>query len=735
MSTYDNDRTEIVPDSVRWLNSADYSKVLNRHRARISVTQIYWSKLRIYSIVIGTFMCLSREIKTFGSTKHRDIPKAHILKPSVLDTKLLFHPKCRFKIIWNILIMFLLLYTATVLPYRVCFNQLQSPKWMLADMVIDLIFLSDVVINFNTAQVSISERLIYSRKEIAKNYLKSWFFIDFFSSIPIDFIISNNNSSSAYNKFFRIFRVSRIYRIIKILRLLKLMRFLKSEYLSSLAIKSKFDSTLTRILGFIASLAVIVHISGCIWYYLSSIEDDKVNSWIFRYKMDDKSDFDMYIMSIYFVFTTLTTVGYGDITPFTNTEKCFTIILMWFGAGFYSYLIGSLTSFLKSSDSASAKVKAKHQGFKEFSKAINLSPEISDRVKRFIKMNYHKSYTENVHIDLILKDLPSNIREKIMNHVNIGICKGIDFFKDKPHNFVNSIIRHLQLCSYTHKEILYEEHDLPEEVYFIKSGRVLLNIQTDLVFRIFLQGSYFGEIEIFEDTDRQSSAIVGSKVAEIYTLHKNDFLKILKSFPDINETTQNIAKIRKTKNEGAIAEALNEINNSSSSLKTDSLSSSSEENEEVNKVEFENKKNQKFVLRRNDTGLMVSLQNDTPFKKKNRELWENAIKGEPMRFGRSFHSRTCVSSKNLSARSKGFPIKAKKSFTNPVQIKRSVILKPALIPKVRSFEGFQEDEFGLDESPEKSEKIIHELTSTNSDSLFTDLSKRQDRIEYQVNPI
>ena len=735
MSTYDNDKTELVPDSVRWTYSADYSKVLVRHRARMSLTHIYWSKLRIYSIVIGTFICLSREIKTFGSTKHHELPKVQILKQSNLNTKCIFNPNCRFKIIWNILIMFLLLYTATVLPYRVCFNQLQSSEWMLADMIIDIIFLSDVVINFNTAQVSISERLIYSRKEIAKSYLKSWFFVDFFSSIPIDFIISNNHSSSAYNKFFRIFRVSRIYRIIKILRLLKLMRFLKSEYLSSMALKSKFDSTLARILGFIASLAVIVHISGCIWHYLSSIEDEKVNSWIFRYKMDDKNDFDVYVMSIYFVFTTLTTVGYGDITPFTNTEKFFTIILMGFGAGFYSYLIGSLTSSLKSSDSASAKVKAKHQGFKEFSKAINLSPEISDRVKHYIKMNFHKSFTENVHIELILKDLPSGIREQIMNHVNLGICKGIDYFKDKPHNFVNSIIRYLQLCSYIHKEILYEEHDLPEEVYFIKSGRVLLKIRSDIVFRIFLQGSYFGEIEIFEDTDRQSSAIVGSKLAEIYTLQKNDFLKILKSFPDIYETTQNIAKVRKTKNEEAISEALNENNNSSNSLKTDSLNNSSEENEELNKIEFDHKKNKKLVLRRNDTGLMVSLQNDTPFKQKNRELWENAIKGEPMRFGRTFHSRTTLGSKKLSTRNKSVPIKPQKSLTNPVKIKRSVIQKPALIPKVRSFDGFQDDEFGFDESLEKSDKIINETMLTNSDSLLTELSKRQDKIEYQVNPI
>lgn len=735
MSTYDQDRTEIFTDLVRISSVGSYKEILKRHRARLTKTERYWNKARVYSKVIGRLLCLSREIKTFGSSRNRDLPIVPIIKLSKLDTKCLFHPKSSFKMLWNILIMFLLVYTATIFPYRLCFNMLQSHEWKLADAIIDLIFLTDVFINFNTALISISERIIYSRKAIAKHYIKSWFFIDFFSSIPLDFILSSNGTSSAYNRFLRIFRVSRIYRIIKILRLLKLIRILRSEYLSSLALKNKFDATVTRVLGFIVTLAVIVHISGCIWYYLSSVDDDQVNSWVIRYRIDDKSDFDAYISSIYFVFTTLTTVGYGDITPFTNMEKCFTIILMGFGVGFYSYMIGSLTSSLKSSDSISMKVKSKYQGFKEFSKAINLSPEISDRVKKYIKMNTHKFYTENVHIDLIFKDLPSGIREQIMNHVNLGISKGIDYFQNKPTNFVNSIISYLQLCSYIYKEILYEEFDMPEEVYFVKAGRVLLKVQGNLVFRIFVQGSYFGEIEIFEETSRQSSAEVGSKVAEIYTLQKNDFLKVLKSFSDIYETTKNIAKIRKAKNEEAISEALDEVNDSSYSLKTDSLESSSEEVEKMSKtpkVAMNSMKNKGFALRRNDTGLIISMQNDTPFKQKNRKLWENAIVGRPMRFGRSVNSRSFTNKIKSSVRNSSMQVKSQKSYTNVEKVKRSIIRKPTYIPSVNSMEAFEEHNFDAGESPEKKQEQKNYSFVSSSESLLTGLGRRQDKIELQV---
>ena len=54
---------------------------------------------------------------------------------------------------------------------------------------------------------------------------------------------------------------------------------------------------------------------------------------------------------------TLSTIGYGDIIPFTKTERFISLFYIIVGVGFVSYSIGSLSSIMLSSDSKKQKYK------------------------------------------------------------------------------------------------------------------------------------------------------------------------------------------------------------------------------------------------------------------------------------------------------------------------------------------------------------------------------------------
>ena len=54
---------------------------------------------------------------------------------------------------------------------------------------------------------------------------------------------------------------------------------------------------------------------------------------------------------------TLTTIGYGDIIPYTRTERVLSLIYIFVGVGFVSYCIGSLSSIMMSSDTNRQKFK------------------------------------------------------------------------------------------------------------------------------------------------------------------------------------------------------------------------------------------------------------------------------------------------------------------------------------------------------------------------------------------
>ena len=48
---------------------------------------------------------------------------------------------------------------------------------------------------------------------------------------------------------------------------------------------------------------------------------------------------------------TLTTVGYGDVTPVTDAERAYLVVTMMFGGICYSYIIASMASIVSPMDS------------------------------------------------------------------------------------------------------------------------------------------------------------------------------------------------------------------------------------------------------------------------------------------------------------------------------------------------------------------------------------------------
>jgi hypothetical protein len=60
----------------------------------------------------------------------------------------MFHPNRKPKIIWNLVLVFLLVYTATVMPYRIAFIESELfDTWFFIDLTIDALFFADFLVN------------------------------------------------------------------------------------------------------------------------------------------------------------------------------------------------------------------------------------------------------------------------------------------------------------------------------------------------------------------------------------------------------------------------------------------------------------------------------------------------------------------------------------------------------------------------------------------------------------
>ena len=115
--------------------------------------------------------------------------------------KLIINPESAWKLIWDCLIFCIILYQAISTPYFIAFSiDVTFGSIYYSDLCFTGLFLVDIVFCFNLAFFHNGD-LIENRKEIIKNYLKSWFWIDIISTFPYDIIYDSKFYSISPKQF------------------------------------------------------------------------------------------------------------------------------------------------------------------------------------------------------------------------------------------------------------------------------------------------------------------------------------------------------------------------------------------------------------------------------------------------------------------------------------------------------------------------------------------------------
>jgi hypothetical protein len=114
------------------------------------------------------------------------------------------------------------------------------------------------------------------------------------------------------------------------------------------------------------------HIFTCLWITLTKIDPNQ-HTWINSNNFEFEDSGTIYIASWYFIVTTFTTVGFGDIRAYNTMERLFCIVAMICGVAAFTLATGHLSSIMTSIERTQARLKDKKDVLDRIRKNYGLS--------------------------------------------------------------------------------------------------------------------------------------------------------------------------------------------------------------------------------------------------------------------------------------------------------------------------------------------------------------------------
>lgn len=445
-----------------------------------------------------------------------------------------------FKAVWDWLILLLVIYTAVFTPYSAAFllketeDGSQAPDCGYAcqplavvDLLVDIMFIVDILINFRTTYVNANEEVVSHPGRIAVHYFKGWFLIDMVAAIPFDLLIFGSGSEELIG----LLKTARLLRLVRVAR--KLDRY------------SEYGAAVLFLL--MCTFALIAHWLACIWYAIGNMEQPHMDSHIgWLHNLGDQigkpynssglggpSIKDKYVTALYFTFSSLTSVGFGNVSPNTNSEKIFSICVMLIGSLMYASIFGNVSAIIQRLYSGTARYHTQMLRVREFIRFHQIPNPLRQRLEEYFQHAW--SYTNGIDMNAVLKGFPECLQADICLHLNRSLLQHCKPFRGATKGCLRALAMKFKTTHAPPGDTLVHAGDLLTALYFISRGSIEI-LRGDVVVAILGKNDIFGEpLNLYARPGKSNGDVRALTYCDLHKIHRDDLLEVLDMYPEFSD--------------------------------------------------------------------------------------------------------------------------------------------------------------------------------------------------------
>ncbi|PWA13780.1 hypothetical protein CCH79_00017116 [Gambusia affinis] len=510
-------------------------------------------------------------------------------KPPIPEYKVAAIQKSRFILLhygtfkagWDWLILLATFYVAVTVPYNVCFSggrdeggASRNPP-SVSDILVEILFILDIMLNFRTTFVSTSGQVVYDARSICVHYVTTWLFVDLVAALPFDLLYAFNVTVNFRVHLLKTVRLLRLLRLLQklerysqysavVLTLLMSMFALLAHWMACVWYyigRKEIESLGSSDIGWLYELAKRLgtpyfmsplttqtppavsslpanstqwnasgsEVAGQGTWNSSQDYGNISGSGGLKMLGGGPSTRSSYVTALYFALSSLTSVGFGNVSANTDSEKIFSICTMLIGALMHAVVFGNVTAIIQRMYSRRSLYHTRTKDLKDFIRVHRLPKALEQRMLECFQTTW--SVNNGIDVNELLKDFPDELRADIAMHLNKELLQ-LPLFESASRGCLRSLSLIIKTSFCAPGEFLIRQGDALQAIYFVCSGSMEV-LKDNTVLAILGKGDLIGSDSLTKEQVIKTNANVKALTyCDLQYISLKGLREVLRLYPE-----------------------------------------------------------------------------------------------------------------------------------------------------------------------------------------------------------